>query len=457
MIVQYLAIAIFLAISIYACFDIKKAILIWLPFKLLFNDQIAVRYNSPGMSLVIAVDIALFIILIFKSNSKKLYKGKYPLLEPLVLYLISYGISTLFSIASFQASIIATVKYFASTFGVVYMAHRAFKSIKDIRFFTIGCIIVTILITLLALSENILKTNLWLDFVYFNSPYDPESNRMFYTPGFIEMRYGLVRSRSFFSFHIPFGFACVCLFWYLFYQYKVKVSLVSKSYLVISFVLLFAGVFMSNSKQAYLGLVLVVLSLLPPKQLFKPGIIMPVLFAMIAVIIIAPDYLNNFLSLTDAEVAAEGGGSTIELRKNQYAIATKMFLMRPIFGNGVASMGVLKNMSNFGGILGAESAWLKILPERGLLGGVTYIALYCFIYISMRKKMNHRVLAFYLFAIFVVEFAGGIKDMSLWAVVLLAVARQNEFVRKRRRAYYSQRLRDVQSKNEQYFCSSSSL
>ena len=66
MLVQYLAIAILVLLSIYAIFDIKKAILIWLPFKLLFNNQIAVRYESPGMALVIAGDIALFLIFLLK-------------------------------------------------------------------------------------------------------------------------------------------------------------------------------------------------------------------------------------------------------------------------------------------------------------------------------------------------------------------------------------------------------
>ena len=40
MLIQYLAIVILVILSIYAIFDVKKAILIWLPFKLLFNNQI---------------------------------------------------------------------------------------------------------------------------------------------------------------------------------------------------------------------------------------------------------------------------------------------------------------------------------------------------------------------------------------------------------------------------------
>ena len=66
MLIQYIAIAIFLAVIAFAFYDIKRAILLWLPFKLLFNNQIAVRYADPGMSLVIAVDFVLILIYIIR-------------------------------------------------------------------------------------------------------------------------------------------------------------------------------------------------------------------------------------------------------------------------------------------------------------------------------------------------------------------------------------------------------
>ena len=280
MLIQYLAIAILVLLTFYAFYDLKKAILLWLPFKLLFNNQIAVRYSSPGMALVIAGDIMLFAAFFLQRKKKvDFYNGNFPYMEPAIAMGLSYLISLLFTIAPFQTAAIETFKYFISGFGVLYLAHRAFKNLADLRFFIKGCLIVSILIVLLAISENVLRTNLWLDFVFFNSPFDPDAGRMFYFPGQLEMRYGMVRSRSFFSFHVPFGYACCCLYWLLFYFYKNTKHLFSPLLLMITSVFLIGGVIMSNSKQAYLGLFFMIFSLYPIKSVFNIRIVLPVLFA----------------------------------------------------------------------------------------------------------------------------------------------------------------------------------
>ena len=40
--------------------------------------------------------------------------------------------------------------------------------------------------------------------------------------------------------------------------------------------------------------------------------------------------------------------------------------------------------------------------------------------------MSKKVLLFFLLSIIVVEFAGGLKDISIWGVVLVAVYRYNQ-------------------------------
>ncbi len=427
MLIQYLAIAILVLLTFYAFYDLKKAILLWLPFKLLFNNQIAVRYSSPGMALVIAGDIMLFAAFFLQRKKKvDFYNGNFPYMEPAIAMGLSYLISLLFTIAPFQTAAIETFKYFISGFGVLYLAHRAFKNLADLRFFIKGCLIVSILIVLLAISENVLRTNLWLDFVFFNSPFDPDAGRMFYFPGQLEMRYGMVRSRSFFSFHVPFGYACCCLYWLLFYFYKNTKHLFSPLLLMITSVFLIGGVIMSNSKQAYLGLFFMIFSLYPIKSVFNIRIVLPVLFAFSILLLYFPEYLNNIISLTDEDLAEEGRGSTVAMRQEQYEYALRMFFQSPLFGNGISSIGVLKN-HGFEAIRGAESSWLRILPERGILGAITYLYLYSTLW-KMKRVLNKKLLFFFLFSIFVIEIAGGIKDISIWGLVLLAVYRYHQLV-----------------------------
>lgn len=426
MLIQYLAITILILISVYALFDVKKAILIWLPFKLLFNNQIAVRYESPGMALVIAVDIALFLIFLLRNKKKKgMYNGKFPFSNAMMAFGFSYLISLIFTIAPFQTAIIAVVKYFSSGFCMLYLAHKAFRSKTDIHFFLKCCVIVSVLIVSLAIVENVLRMNPWLEFVFYNSPYDPDAGRMFYFPGTESLRYGFIRAQSFFSFHVPFGFACVCLYWLIFYFYKNIKGIYNSNLLLVVSTMLIAGVIMSNSKQAYIGLLFMFLSLYPIKSIVNIRIILPVLIIVIIVIVYAPDYLNNYLSLSDKRLAEEGGGSTVVLRESQYRIAWRMFLQSPIIGNGISSIGVLKRHADNAGILGAESSWLEILPERGLLGAAAYLYLYVDLW-NMKKYVDKKTLFFFLLSVFIMETAGGLKDLSIWGLVLLTVYRYRQ-------------------------------
>lgn len=426
MLIQYLAITILILISVYALFDVKKAILIWLPFKLLFNNQIAVRYESPGMALVIAVDIALFLIFILRNDKRKgMYKGEFPFTNSMIAFGVSYLVSLIFTIAPYQTAVIAVVKYFSSGFCMLYLAHKVFRSKSDIHFFLKCCVIVSVLIVTLAIIESILRTNPWLDFVLLNSPYDPDAGRMFYFPNTVHLRYGFIRAQSFFSFHIPFGFACVCLYWLVFYFYRnVKGSFNSIVLLVVS-TLLLVGVVLSNSKQVYIGLLFMILSLYPIKTIVNIRVILPVVVISILVFVYAPDYLNNFLSLSDEKLAEEGGGSTVALRESQYRIAWRMFLQSPLIGNGISSLGVFRQHADYSGILGAESSWLEILPERGFLGAAAYLYLYVDLW-NMKKYVDKKTLFFFLLSVFIMETAGGLKDISIWGLMLLTVYRYRQ-------------------------------
>jgi hypothetical protein len=424
MLVQNIAIILLIILVGYAFYDFKKAILIWIPFKLLFNDQVAVRYESPGMSLVVAGDLALIAVYYLRGEKNDLWNAPFLFKKPMIAFAISYAISTIFTVAPYQTALIATIKYFASGFCMLFLLQKSLKRLDDVKLFVKCCAIVGFLIVLLAISENILRTNIWLDFLSYNSPFDISSGRMFYVSGRQQMRYGLVQCFSFFSFHVPFGFACICLYWITYYFSKFAKYQWNSKWLVIVSWLLLVGAIMSLSKQAYLGLFLMILSLYPLSTVFNIKAVLPIVVIFVVVMIYFPEYTYNIISLSDEQLAEEGGGSTIALREKQYDIALQMFKESPLFGNGVASIEYLKRFG-YEEILGAESTWLRILPERGLLGAFTYLYLYTYLW-QFKKFINHKILFFFLLSIFVVENAGGIKDISIWGTVLLIVYRYNE-------------------------------
>lgn len=426
MLVQYIAFAVLGLVIIGSFINFKKMVLIWLPAQMLFNAQVAVKYTSPAMSLTLAVDLFLLFFYFLKARQRKrnFNKGKFILTKPMMLILFSYIMSLIFGVITTTQGINAIIKYFAANFGVVFLAWKVIDDDKDIKLFVKVSVGVCLMVTILALSESILHDNLWLDFIFYNSPQDETTaGRMFYNPNNIEIRYGMVRARSFFGIHIAFGFACLMYFWLMQVLYVNKFKYIKTlNALILSF-LLAAGVFMANAKTGYIGLVIILLGLYPIRKMLNLKIIIPLIAVIAVILIYFPEYLNNFISLFNPAVADEGGGSTVEGRQVQFAVAMNMFSENPLFGNGPGAISVLKNFGNNSDILGAESSIMQILPERGILGLISYLYLYVALFLGFKKYLPIKLLATFLLAIFVMEFATGLLDMAIWGTVLVAVKR----------------------------------
>lgn len=426
MLVQYIAFAVLGLVIIGSFINFKKTVLIWLPAQMLFNAQIAVKYTSPAMSLTLAVDIYLLIYYFLRRGSfrSKMNNEKFMLTSPMVLMIISYVMSLIFGIISTSNGINAMIKYFTANFGLVFLATRVLNTNGDIKFFVKISAIVCVIITVLALSESILKDNLWLDFVYFNSPIDENTiGRMYYVPGSIELRYGMVRARSTFGIHIAFGIACLFYFWLMQLQYVRKWKYLSNAKLLLLSFLLAAGIFMANAKTGYIGLFFLLFGLYPLSKIINPKMLIPLSVIVVIILVYFPEYINNFISLFNPDVAEEGGGSSVEGRQVQFAIALNLFKMNPIFGNGPGSISVLKQFGNNADILGAEGSWMSILPERGILGVITYVYFYVALFLKSKKYIPKSVVISFVLALIVMETATGLLDMAVWGTVLVAAKR----------------------------------
>ena len=276
MYIQQLSLAILAMVIFFSFIDYKKTVLLWLPAQLLFNAQVAIRYESPAMSLQIAVNIFLLGYYYLKCNivgsKKEINRKEFPFWKVSIFILLSYILSSIVSPYGTFRGFTSAIKYFVTDIGSVFLAFKMIESDKDVRFFIKSCFFVFLLIVSLGISEFILKDNLWADFVYVGSPHDETTEgRMFYVPPFLggghEMRYGMIRAISTFGIHIAFGVSCVVYFW-LFLVMKVRrFSYISSMKTTIMIVLLLIGVFLCNSKTGMVGLVLILLSVFPIGQL----------------------------------------------------------------------------------------------------------------------------------------------------------------------------------------------
>lgn len=430
--IQLLAISIWVSISISAFFNFKKTVLIWMMARLLLNNQIAVKYNSPGMSAVIAIDMTLILIYFFRYRTQKgkigLRQTKFPLTGAFWVTFISFILSSIFAIVPLSTGLVATLKYFVSNFGIIFIFFKCLNTKNDVHLYIKAAFMVSIIITCLGLFEAIYKDNPWLDFVYFNSPHDESTiGRLFYIPpsvgGSLEMRFGMVRAYSTFGIHIAFGTGCVFLLYLFMTISKYKFKLFANYKLNAVIILLIAGALASNSKTPLVGILIMIFAFYNINQIFHPKIILPLVAVFVVVCIYFPHVIENFMTLFDPEKAEEVGGSTVEGRQMQFKIALEMFSMNPLFGNGMGAISILRKIGNNDLILGAESSFMQILPERGILGIIGYIVTYLTLFNYGKRFVPFNLCFFFLLSLAIMEFATGILNMAIWVSIYLCVIR----------------------------------
>ncbi|MEE3415798.1 MAG: O-antigen ligase family protein [Prevotella sp.] len=313
-------------------------------------------------------------------------------------------------------------------FALLYVFQRVLYDVKDIRLFLKAMIGVAVLITLLGIYESIFHDNPVLDYVYYNSPQEGTEGRMYYLPpgvgqGF-HIRFGMVRAYSFFGIHIAFGCACVFILGLLLFIIKKKFFIgMNKKLFYFAMLLLIIGCITSNSKTSYLGLAVMLLMIFDTKKILNMRVLFLVGVLFLVFYNFFPNYFDNIYSLFDEEIASEGGGSTIDVRERQFEVALSMFKQNPILGNGPGSISVLKAFGDNSDILGAEGALLTILPERGAIGYAVYLFTFIYFFFTNRKIIPTFELFIFLLSLFAMEVVSGLRDMTLYYCLLLAMRR----------------------------------
>lgn len=412
---------------IFSLKDWKRTVIMWIPIQMLFNECICLKYTSPAVSFVLAVDMFLLMVYLIKRPSRGLNHSPYLFKVAFIAYLFSYIVSMIFSIMPFTEVLTGAIKYFIQSFIIVFLFQRALQDRNDIKLFFKTSFIVIVLIIALGLYESVMKDNPVLDYIYLHAPTDLINGKMYYIPPFIgnglSSRFGMVRTYSFFGIHIAFGCACVLFLYFYIYILKHNYFYIKKSWIIIGSFLLLLGVLMSNSKTPMAGLLFFIFAFFTLKQIINFKTIV-ILFIIITIILVyAPNYLNNIIALFDSDLAEEAGGSNVAMRTRQFEVAFNMFFNNPLFGNGVGSISTMMKIGNNADLLGSESSWLKILPERGIIGVIAYITLYVQMYKRWKKVLGFRELLFFLCGLMAMETATGFMNFALFGSILVCIYR----------------------------------
>lgn len=426
---------IFVLYIFFAIKDIKHAVIAWIPIHCLFNPAVVLWGFSPVLALSEAIGLTLPVIFFLKkgfnknnedySNESFIFKGAF------VLYLLSYGFSTLFSEYNTQRTLLYSLKFFVNSFILVYMFQRCLVSMKDIKFLVWTSISVLMMTVILGLSELILGYNIWSDYIWRTSPlsYDELHGRTFCVPSFLDngqrMRLGVARIYSFFNLHLNFGSFCAIMLFFIGVLWKNGVIVYKNWLLPLCIALCYIGAFICNSKGPLLLAIVLTPMVFTINRIVNPKILFPILVVTITAFLFFSQYIevyiNSLLSVTDDELAQEAGGSTVALREQQLAVALRLFENNPIFGSGPQSLRAISNTVEGEGILGAESIWIKTLPEFGIFGMFAFLYFYLVAFRELRKVVPFWELFIILAGIGLIETTNGRRDMLLYVPLLIAI------------------------------------
>jgi len=426
---------IFILYIAFAFKDIKHAVIAWIPIHCLFNSAVVLWGFSPVLGLTEAISLSLPLIYLYKrrftKDIQKYYKGPFLFKSVFLLYLFSYGISTLLSQYNTQQTLLYSLKFFVNAFLLVYLFQQCLTSMKDIKFLLCVSVVVLGMAVALGISELLLGFNIWSDFVWLTSPLSTEElfGRTFCMPSFLgegqRMRLGVARIYSFFNLHLNFGSFCAIMLFFIGILWKNGVVLWKKWVMPLSILLCYIGAFICNSKGPLLLAIVLTPIVFTPKQIFNPKLFFPIAGIIIIVLFMFPQlievYINSLLSIGDEELAQEAGGSSVELRQQQLSVALRLFLNNPIFGSGPQSLRAISNTSEGAGILGAESIWLKTLPELGIIGIAAFLFFYWTAFSKLKTKIPFWEAFIILAGIGLIETTNGRRDMLLYVPMLITI------------------------------------
>lgn len=426
----------FISFTIYACRNWKYAVISWASISLLFNPVVCLRFEPPNLQLGFAINLILFLLYLLRDKRcGNMYIGAFLFNKAFIAYVFSYILSSAMALDHIGGVITMTVQYFTNTFVILYLFHKAMVEEADLRLFFKVNICVIILFSCLGLYEFLFKDNPWLNYVYFScdnedliaikSSFIPASVA---SSGELRSRFGMVRAYSVFQHPIEYGCVCVMLLFLYLHIFHNRCTIVKQNQVIYIILLLIVGVIICNSKSPIVGILFFLPAAISFNDIFRGQSMVMLLFLGVVgsvALMFNDNIFNTVIALFDKDKMAEGGESTPELRMQQFTAAFLLWLQNPIIGNGPGSIDLLiKNMS-LQEIGGAESIWMKILPERGIIGLIPLYLLYQAIYKALKKNVGIRTAVFFSLGLLALETVTGPMNMLVYGVIVILLSRYN--------------------------------
>lgn len=316
----------------------------------------------PGVDTLSLLSFVASLFFVLKVRRKIWEIKKFPFIRSFAIMFLSMLLTTYVAEEKHIPSMIVNANLrFVSPIIFWYIIEQNRKKYLYLFFKTI--LIYSFVVCLYSVYETITKSNPFIDFAAYYNFYN-------FTYYIDEIRFGLKRSQSFFNMHTTLGgvaYVCFALLAYvskfgnIFNKYRRKVN--------IAIILLIVTIFFTGARSAIIALLLCS-CMFVNRNTFKAKYICILIIVFPLFLFWSADYLFNIInSFLDTESVS---GSNMDMRGGQYEIALEYFIKHIWLGHGYDFTGTLVGESGVDGIYGAESMWISILIDYGLLGIVAY-------------------------------------------------------------------------------------
>lgn len=316
---------------------------------------------SPINKLSLLQFIVGFILVLYFINKREHSATSYPFWWCPVLIGISLLVTNIFSSESHWPSSIAML---ISEFVFPFFLWNAIKDEKDVHHLVKYMFVFFMIFCTYGLFEAITGTNPLLKWMISSDlfPQSGESDRF---------RFGIKRIQSFLTLNGACGYCATSGFMIMLYLVMYQRRYVTKyirwmPYLITA---LFLCMFFTGTRSVYVGFAAGALFFVR-KSMFR----YKYTYLIIVLCIIIIPFLSTFLEeIIESFVDTKSvGGSNTDMRQTQFETSL-YFMERNLFvGNGIGfTFGYVREYFSTD-IYGAESVWMPLMMDRGLIGVVTY-------------------------------------------------------------------------------------
>ena len=368
-----MGIFLFLIILTYFFRDYKKGsilILLLMPF-------LTMIYFG-GQNIGLFLGLIVFTRWMFFSYSKWKIMSSSCFLGPILILGFSYLISNYYGISPhFPSAISNTIQLFLVFVLVDYLVK--FPNLKEYALRII--IIMATILSINGFIETITHFNPLLNLSLVSGLYSEDTRII------TEIRFGLKRAQSAFGMHTSWGgYAFIVCCFLLYLKKYCNITFKYANYLII---LLGMNIFFTGARSAFLGFAIALLAFVDVKDL-KYKKIWGLILLVIAISPLFIGYFEDIVSsFTDSEKV---NGSNADMRQTQFDICFYYLSQSPWIGNGIAFTWEYVLPQNKD-LLGAESLWIPVLIDQGILGAVAVSSMFvaCMIYLIKHNAIRYTI------------------------------------------------------------------